>query len=259
MRIAVTGGSGQIGTAVCGQLLEAGHEVLCVDIAVPTFDCEHVEVDLCELEAARKSLAGVDQIVHLAAIPNPYGDLPEKVMGVNMMSAFNVFEAARLNGTPRVIYGCSESSSGFGIHNVVLKPVYVPIDEEHSLWPHETYSLSKHFGERIGANYAQAYGMEVVALRYAWVWMNKSDEVAVNIVARGRAGKIGGETWLGSYISRRDVAAACLCAIAYEFPPGSAPPFEAFYLMAADTFYPIPTLDLLQRLYGSWRALPVLL
>ena len=54
------------------------------------------------------------------------------------MTSYNVFEAARLEGVRRVVYGCSDSSTGFGIHLVKLVPEYVPIDEEHPLWPHET-------------------------------------------------------------------------------------------------------------------------
>ena len=133
-----------------------GHNVTSLDVAPPKVDVAFREVDLTNLAETCKAAAGFEQIVHLAAIPDPYGgDPPETVIGVNTVISFNVFEAARLKGVTRVIYGCSESSTGFGIHSVELVPQYVPIDEEHPLWPHETYSLSKHFGERIGANYAK--------------------------------------------------------------------------------------------------------
>jgi len=61
-----------------------------------------------------------------------FRDPPEVVIGENTQSSFNVFEAAWRNGIPRVIYGCSDSSTGFGIHNAVLRPHYIPIDEEAS-------------------------------------------------------------------------------------------------------------------------------
>ncbi|MCD6506253.1 NAD-dependent epimerase/dehydratase family protein [Candidatus Poribacteria bacterium] len=251
MRVAITGGSGAIGTYVCDEFIRAGHEVVSVDIRPPKIDVPFVEVDLCDFQATCKTLQGFDQVVHLAAIPDPFSDPPEKVMGVNMMTAFNVFEAARLNGVRRVVYGCSESSTGFGIHNVPLKPLYVPIDEEHPCWPHETYSLSKHFGERIGDNYAKAYGLEVISLRYAWVWLKRSKEAAARVVARARQGVIDEKPWFGAYIAVRDVARACLAAANYRFGPEKEYPFEVFFLTARNTFYPIPTLEVLRRIYGD--------
>ena len=208
------------------------------------------------LEETCKAVDGFDQIVHLAAIPDPYGgDPPEKIIGVNTVISFNVFEAARLKGVKRVIYGCSESSTGFGIHSVELTPQYVPIDEEHPLWPHETYSLSKHFGERIGANYAKAFGLEVISLRYMWVWMKRTEESVKNIVARARSGmsldEMKGKLWFGAHIAIRDVARACAAAAAFAFEPDAVVPFEAFFLAAKRTFYPIPTLDVLTSIYGE--------
>jgi len=176
MKIAVTGGSGAIGTYVCDELTKGGHDVLCLDIVPPKVEMAFRQVDLSRLDDACDAIAGCNQVVHLAAIPNPFlGDPPERVIGVNTILSYNVFEAARLTGVQRVIYGCSESSTGFGIHKVKLVPAYIPIDEEHPLWPHETYSLSKHFGERIGANYAKAFGLEAISLRYMWVWLKQME------------------------------------------------------------------------------------
>ena len=256
MNIAVTGGSGAIGTYVCDELVEAGHKVTSLDVAPPKVDAAFREVDLTNLEETCKAVDGFDQIVHLAAIPDPYGDdPPETVIGVNTTLSYNVFEAARLKGVNRVIYGCSESSTGFGIHSVELVPQYVPIDEEHPLWPHETYSLSKHFGERIGANYAKAFGMEVISLRYMWVWMKRTEESIKNIVARARAGmsldEMKGKLWFGAHIAIRDVARACAAAASFEFDSDADLRFESFFLSAKHTFYSIPTLDVLESIYGK--------
>ncbi len=256
MNIAVTGGSGAIGTYVCDELAAAGHNVTSLDLAPPKVDVAFREVDLTNLTDTCRAVDSFDQVVHLAAIPDPYGgDPPETVIGVNTTISFNVFEAARLKGVNRVIYGCSESSTGFGIHSVELVPQYVPIDEEHPLWPHETYSLSKHFGERIGANYAKAFGLEVVSLRYMWVWMKRTEESIRNIVVRARAGmsldEMKGKLWFGAHIAIRDVARACAAAATFEFESDAEVPFEAFFLAAGHTFYSIPTLDILESIYGE--------
>ncbi len=253
MRIAVTGGSGAIGSFVCDELGAAGYEPLSLDRMPPRVDVDYREVDLTSLDATREAVRGADQIVHLAAIPDPNQGHPlEQVIGENTATSYTVFEAARLEGIGRVVYGCSESSTGFGIHHVKLVPQYVPIDEEHPLWPHEAYSLSKHFGERIGANYAEAFGIEVVSLRYMWVWSVRAEDDARAIVAKSLDGFVPDPiSGFGAHIAVRDVARAVAASVEYEFPPSDDAPFEAFFLSARDTYLPLPTLDLLRRSFGE--------
>jgi nucleoside-diphosphate-sugar epimerase len=251
MRVAVTGGSGNIGKHVCAEFRRAGHEVESVDKAPPPDDTDFLEVDLCKSEDTRAALRDFEAIVHLAAIPNPFSDPPEQVMSANMMTALNVFESAKANGTSRVVYGCSESSTGFGIHSVPLRPLYVPLDEEHPCWPHETYSLSKHFGERLADNYALAFGIEAISLRYTWVVMEQCREAIEHVVARARAGEVDEHPWFGAYISVKDVARACVLSADYEFPADCEKPHETFLLTAKNTYYPLPTLEVLRRTYGE--------
>lgn len=252
MRIAVTGGSGAIGSYVCDELSRAGHAVVSVDRTPPRTRVDYLEANLRELDVAVRSLTNFDQVVHLAAIPDPYFDPPLDVITVNTAINFAVFEAIRINRIPRIIYGCSDSSTGFGIHNSSLKPLYVPIDEAHPLWPHESYSLSKHFGERMAETYAKAYGIEALSLRYNWVWVKRWYDKAAQTVADARAGKFDKENaWLGGYISVRDVARAVLAAVNYQFPADHETRYEAFFFTAANTSYALPTLDLLRAIYGE--------
>ncbi|MFN8489594.1 MAG: NAD-dependent epimerase/dehydratase family protein [Caldilineaceae bacterium] len=252
MRVGVTGGSGAIGAYVCEEFAQAGHDVVSLDRVPPAGHVAFVEVDFRDLEKTCAALTNFDQVVHLAAIPDPYNDPLVEVISVNTTINYTVFEALRLNKIPRVIYGCSDSSTGFGIHNVALKPLYVPLDEEHPLWPHETYSLSKHFGERMAETYAKAYGIEAISLRYNWVWVKRWRAKAAQAVADARSGILAQESaWLGGYISVRDVARACFAASKYRFPPQQALPYEAFFLTARNTSYSLPTVELLQAIYGE--------
>ncbi len=255
MRIAVTGGSGDIGTYVCDELIEQGHEVVCLDTAEPKIQVEFRQCDLTSLEVALKTVADCEQIVHLAAIPDPFGDLPlEAVLGRNTVLAYNVFEAARRSGIRRVVYAGSESGSGFGIHEAELSPLYLPIDEAHPLWCHEAYSLSKYFGERIGANYAKAFGLEVVSLRYPHVWLRRNVEAVKHTVAQARRGNglaaLEPKDRLGAYIAVRDVARAFAAATSFQFGFADTP-FEAFYLSARNTCIEVPTLELARARFGS--------
>lgn len=250
MRIVVTGGSGAIGRYVVRDLLAHGHTPVNVDARPAREHDERVRFVQCDLMDAQATAAAVrdcDAVAHLAAIPNPQNDPPERVLTVNMVTCFNVLEAARCNGIPRIVYACSESSSGFGIHNVELKPLYLPIDEAHPCWPHETYSLSKRFGEEMVENYAIAYGIQGIALRYCWVWTERDTSAVRGIVAAGLAGKPLDKPWFGAYIAPHDVAQAFRLAIEYQFPHEQAVPFEAFYLTAETTFLAEPSLDAFRR------------
>ena len=255
MRIAVTGGSGDIGTYVCDELIGQGHEVVCLDMAEPRIQVEFRQCDLTSLETASQAVADCEQIAHLAAIPDPFGNPPlEEVLGRNSVLAYNVFEAARRCGIRRVVYAGSESGSGFGIHEAELVPRYLPIDEAHPLWPHEAYSLSKYFGERIGANYARAFGLEVVSLRYTAVWLRRNIEAVEQTVAQARRGDglaaLDQKDWLGSYIAVRDVARAFAAAMRFNLDSADIP-FETFYLSARNTCIPVPTLELAQARFGT--------
>jgi len=254
VKILVTGGSGMIGQFVVAELARAGHTIAIVDLRPPPKDTPGVSFVYCDLTDYRSTLAVIraaEVVVHLAAIPNPANDPPERVLSVNVLSSFNVLEAARLNGIRRIVYGCSESSSGFGIHNVNLKPMYLPVDEEHPCWPHETYSISKRFGEEMLAWYARVYGLEGLALRYAWVWTERDRAGVQELIQRHRNGEWSSTGWFGAYIAPHDVAQAVCLACDYHFPVDEEVKFEAFYLSAADTFYPVSTLEVLQTLYSE--------
>ncbi len=249
MRVIVTGGSGAIGQYVVRELLAHGVEPVSVDQRAPregSPQVPFVQCDLTSLDATLAAIRDCDAVCHLAAIPNPQNDPLEKVLAVNMASCFNVLEAVRRNGIRRVVYACSESSSGFGIHLVELKPRYLPIDEEHPCWPHESYSFSKRFGEEMVWNYSNAFGIEAIALRYTWVWTER-DREGVRGIMRARAAGTALNGLYGAFIAVEDVAQAFRLGCGYPFPTGQQPPFEAFYLAATDTFNTEPTLDCIAR------------
>ncbi len=256
MLIGVTGGSGAIGSYVCDELRLEGHRVVSLDIVPPHQDMHFRQVNLSHLLDTCQAIRDCEQIIHLAAIPDPFGgQAPEEIMRLNTAISFNVYEAARREGVQRVIYGCSESSTGFGIHHIKLTPEYLPIDEEHELWPHETYSLSKYFGERMGANYAKVFGLQVISLRYTAVWLRRNIEAVRSIVKQARQGtdlaNLHDKDWLGGHIAVRDVARACAAAVRYQFDPTAGNPFETFFLAARNTFFSLPTLDVMEAIYGS--------
>jgi len=252
METLVTGGAGDIGDYVVAELVSHGIDVTVLDLKPPRKEVKgvaFVQCDLMDMDATIETVKDYDAVVHLAAIPHPFNDPADRVMAVNMVTCFNVLEAVRLNGIGRVVYGCSESSTGFGIHNVELVPLYLPIDEAHPCWPHEVYSFTKRFGEVMVENYARAYGIEAIALRYCWVWLERSAEAVHAIMELDKKGQRNQKDWFGCYIAPHDVAQGVRLALQYQFPAEQKVPFEAFYLTAESTFFPMPTLDALKETF----------
>lgn len=246
MEVLVTGGTGDIGGTVVAELRKE-HQVSILDRRPSSRhpDLAMLQVDLEDSASTKSVVKGFDAIVHLAAIPDPFSDPDDAVFRINLMATFNLMEAVRINGIPRIVYGCSESASGFGIHNAVLRPISIPIDENHPCWPHESYSLSKYFGEVICEQYARAYGVQAISLRYTWVWGGERNrDEWVNIIRRGSAG--GEKDWLGAWIGVDDVAQGVRLACAYQFMDSTFP-FQSFFLSARDNFTEMGTLELVRR------------
>lgn len=254
MKILLTGGAGNVGGYVSRELSRHNMPHTILDMRKPAVledGTTFVQCDLMNLAQTRDMVNGYDVVLHLAAIPNAFVDPPEHVMAVNMVTCFNVLEAVRHNHIPRIVYAGSESSTGFGIHDVVLKPEYLPIDEAHPLWPHESYSFTKRFGEEMAENYARAFGVEVISLRYCGVWMKQNLEEVLSILEYSRRGEPMPCPWFGCYVAAQDVAQAVRLASLYKFSGKETIPFEAFFITADHTFYVEPTLEVMKRIYGD--------
>ena len=101
MRVLVTGSRGKVGRALCPRLVEAGYEIRATDLGTPTWDRaaadepqDYWQADLTDAGAAHALVAGCEVVVHTAAIPQPIHNPPHVVFGNNMLSTFNVLEAA---------------------------------------------------------------------------------------------------------------------------------------------------------------------
>ncbi len=249
MRVIVTGGAGDIGRFVVCELAEA-HEVVVVDQRDPPDEgvTEFRRADLTVAEEARRAIVEADAVVHLAAIPHPFDDPGERVLGVNTVVTYNTLEAMRAHGIRRGVYAGSESGTGFGIHNTLHTPLYLPIDTDHPCWPHESYGLSKFFGEIMFREYARAYAMEMISIRFVWVWLERNRRsIEELIAARG----VERSNSLGAYVLPRDVARMVRQAVEHDMNADEGSAFEAYFAHAAQSFEPAPTLDLAARLWGG--------
>lgn len=246
MKVLVTGGAGDIGGSVVEALLPQ-HEVSILDRRPSERhpDLQFLDVNLEDARRTASLVRGFDIVVHLAALPDAMSGTQDEILRVNMACTFNVLEAVRGNGIPKVVYGSSESASGYGTKTVELRPDYFPIDSDHSSWPHEAYSLSKYFGEEMTRLYAEAHRIDVVSLRYCWVWGGaRNQDQWGKILAEASRG--GGKHSLGAWIAVEDVAQGfrLACDHEYDSPGGN---FEYIYLTARDNFTDLPSLQLVKN------------
>jgi nucleoside-diphosphate-sugar epimerase len=112
-KVVVTGGSGLLGVWVVKSFLEYGYEVLNADIRrSPEMGVRTVITDLENLGEVYGALQGADAVVHLAAIPQAYTHSNDRTFRNNVMTTYNVLEAAAGLGIRKAVIASSESSYG---------------------------------------------------------------------------------------------------------------------------------------------------
>ncbi|MCU0453640.1 MAG: NAD(P)-dependent oxidoreductase [Bacteroidetes bacterium] len=247
MKILISGGSGLVGRGVVPDL-SRDHRVDVLDLKNPAGEhSSFLRADILSLSSLTRVIHDYDAVVHLAGIPHPLNDPPEKVFQVNTVGTFNMLEACALTSIPKFIFMSSESTLGFAFSKTRMWPEYLPIDEEHPLRPQDPYGLSKVSGEMLCAAYQRTYGMETISLRAPWIWVNEPAEME-NYRRLVREP----ERWaknLWAYIHVRDVSQAIRRALA-------ADPFgrhEAFFICADDQWTDLPTRALVKEFYPEVR------
>lgn len=240
-RVLVTGGSGGIGTFLLEELRGA-YAAIVFDRRPPAGPAAgFVAGDVLDLTALTEAARGAEAVIHLAAIPNPFNDPPERIFAVNVEGTFHACEAALQASVRRVVLAGSDSATGLAIKTAPAAPAYLPVDEAHPRTPSEAYGLSKLVVEEIGRTYARR-GLEVVVLCPVFVVLpGKEGQLA----ERG-AERVSRNLW--AYVEPADVAQAFRLALALPRVD-----YEAFLIGAADTLSPIPSLELAR---GAFGALP---
>lgn len=244
MNIALTGGSGKLGKTVLRRLREEGHQVFNFDRAGER-DHGLVYVDLKDYGAVVDGIFGVndkhsgfDAVVHLAAIPAPGIMTDVATFHNNMLSTFNVFQAARRAGIKKIVYASSETVLGLPFDS---DPPYIPLDEEYAARPESMYSLVKHLEEQMAIQLTRwDPQLSITALRFSNVLDPEDYAAFPAFEADPRMRK-----WnLWGYIDGRDGAQAILRAL-----ENAKPGFETFIIAASDTVMSRSSRDLAHEVF----------
>lgn len=244
-KVVVTGGSGMLGRWVVKHFVEQGYEVVNADVKHPAEPlCRTVIVDLNQLGEVYGVLAGADAVVHLAAIPVAYSHPNEVTFQNNVMSTYNVLEAAAGLGIRKAVIASSESSYGLVFARERIGPQYVPVDEAHPQVPEDSYGLSKIVNEQTADMMNRRTGMQVVSFRLGNVIAPDAYERFPSFVHDPEQR----ERILWSYIDTRDAAEACRLAVEAE-GLGSV----ALNIAADDSSMAVPSRELMAARFPEVR------
>ncbi len=178
----VTGGAGFIGSHLVEHLLRLGQRVRVLDsfatghrrnldaaAAGHEANLEVIEGDIRDPKACAAACRGAELVLHQAAL----GSVPRSILDpvasheVNVTGFLNVLQAARGAGIRRVVY--ASSSSVYGDH-----PTLPKVEEQvgRQLSP---YAVTKYANELYAHVFGQAYGLELMGLRYFNVFGPRQD------------------------------------------------------------------------------------
>jgi nucleoside-diphosphate-sugar epimerase len=173
MKVLVTGSGGYVGSVVARQLLRDGHAVVGFDILkyggdavlglYPEQHFTFIKGDVRSRAALEPALAGVDAVVHLAALVGDPACAQDKGLAreLNLTASLQLFELARARGVTRFVFASTCSNYGkmqtadFLTEDSELRPV--------SLYAETKVAVEKHL-------LASDQKVETVVLRFATVF-----------------------------------------------------------------------------------------
>ena len=167
MRLLITGGAGFIGSNLARLALAQGVEVTVLDdlstgnrLNLEGLDIRFFEASLLDTEAVRESLAGVDSVVHLAAL----GSVPRSIENplathaANATGTLTLLEEVRRAGVTHV--AAASSSSVYGANPAL------PKGEREWVRPMSPYAVSKLATEQYVLAYQDSFGLRSLAFRF---------------------------------------------------------------------------------------------
>ncbi|OCL10118.1 UDP-glucose 4-epimerase [Glonium stellatum] len=180
-RIVFTGGSGKAGKHIIPELLRKGYEVLNLDL-VPLDNPSvfTLKTDLTDSGQVFNALtthfnfAGYDgpsipgppdAVIHFAAYARNMLVPDNECFKGNVVSTYNVIEAACKLGVKKIILASSETTYEVCFGQGDLDYHSFPLEEDQDVNPMDTYAISKLCGEQTARGFARRFGIDIYALR----------------------------------------------------------------------------------------------
>ena len=180
-RIVFTGGTGKAGRHAVPHLKAKGYDILNVDLkALDLPGVNTLIADLTDSGQAFNALSqhfgfagfekgappsAPDAVVHFAAIPRVLIEPDNATFAKNVVSTYNVIEAAMKLGVRKVIVASSETTYGVCFAEGDKDFQQFPLEEDYDVDPQDSYGLSKVCNEKTARAFALRYGADIYALR----------------------------------------------------------------------------------------------
>ena len=112
-----------------------------------------------------KGPAKIDAVVHFAAIPRVLIQPDNVTYSANVISTYNVIEAAVKLGIRKIIIASSETTYGVCFAEGDKDYHHFPLEEDYDSDPMDSYGLSKVINEKTARAFAMRSGADIYALR----------------------------------------------------------------------------------------------
>ena len=242
MRIAVTGGNGDMGSNLIPYLLSQGHTVVSIDRTTPagyTRGVNYLSADVRDFGQLVGCIRECEALVHLAAIRSP-GNHPDQVVYAdNTISSYNALSAASALGIKHVCLASSINAIG-GAFSRSPRYDYFPVDEKHPTYSEDPYSLSKWVMEQQADAFARRYEwMTIASLRFHWL-LDTRDQAVKNAEKM----KELSVRHLWAYTLLDEASRAILLSLTADFSG-----HEVFFITAPTTASDQSSLELARQYY----------
>jgi nucleoside-diphosphate-sugar epimerase len=242
MRIAITGSTGRVGSAIVDLALADGHSLVCIDRVAPAAGAERpnvtfVQAEMSDYDGLVNAMRDCDTLVHMAAIPGP-GHHPDHVVhNNNVVGSYNALRAAAELGMQRVCQASSINAIG-SAYSRLPRYDYFPVDEQHPTYNEDPYSLSKWICELQAESMVRRYeDMTIASMRFHGVVPDRA------LMAKWDSTdgeKLSKHLW--GYTLFGPAARACLLSLTADIHGA-----EVFFIVAPDSISRVPSLELARR------------
>ncbi len=120
---------------------------------------EFVRLDITDLDPFVEACRGIDTVVHLAADRSPSADFYETLLSLNIIGAYNAYEAARIAGCRRIVFASSVNAVlGYNESKEMCRP-------DMPVYPINVYGATKCWGEALARVYAHEHDLSCISVR----------------------------------------------------------------------------------------------
>lgn len=158
-RLLLTGAAGGVGGSIRPLLSQLAETVVLSDLSEITDLAQHetfIQCDLADSSGVSRLFDRVDGVIHLGGVSiEKQFDL---ILQGNIVGLYNMYEAARHHGQPRIVFASSNHVVGYYRRDE-------HIDDQVYPRPDSLYGVSKVFGEAVASMYYDKFGQETLSVR----------------------------------------------------------------------------------------------